>query len=211
MKADSLIFDLDGTLWDASASCVMAWNKALEEKGVKDFVITRQLAHSFAGKLLDDIFSEYFTFLPRDQYNEMATAYAEAEAFHMKNYGGDLYPDAKQELTALAKKYPLFIVSNCLAGYIENFIQQHGLESVFTGYECSGVTGKPKGENIAMVISRNQLKNTVYIGDTLGDFEAARQNNIPFIYAAHGFGKVDDHKYVVNNLKELEDILEKIY
>ncbi|MDB5023140.1 MAG: family hydrolase [Mucilaginibacter sp.] len=210
MKADSLIFDLDGTLWDASASCVMAWNKALEKKGIKDFRITEQLAFSFAGKLLDEIFTQYFTFLPPDQYNDMAMAYAEQEAFHMKNYGGHLYPNAKEELILLAKTYPLFIVSNCLAGYIENFLHQHGLESVFTDFECSGLTGKPKAENIAMIISRNQLESPVYIGDTLGDFEAAKQNRMPFIHAAYGFGKVSENKYKINNLKQLENVLKTI-
>lgn len=210
MKIDSLIFDLDGTLWDASASCVMAWNKALEKKGVKDFRVTNQMAFMFAGKLLDEIFSQYFPFLPPDQYNDMASAYAEEEAFHMKNYGGQLYLNTKEELISLVKTYPLFIVSNCLAGYIENFIQQHSLEQMFTDHECSGVTGKPKSENIAMIISRNQLYNPVYIGDTLGDFEAAKQNQIPFIHAAYGFGVVEDHDYAINNLTELESMLEKI-
>jgi phosphoglycolate phosphatase len=65
LKADGLIFDLDGTLWDASGSCVMAWNKTLENKGIKDFVITQQHAHSFAGKLLDDIFASILPFCPK--------------------------------------------------------------------------------------------------------------------------------------------------
>ena len=210
MKADGLIFDLDGTLWDASGSCVMAWNKTLENKGVKDFVITEQLAHSFAGKLLDDIFSQYFTFLPKEEYANMANAYAQEEQFHMKQYGGKLYPDMKDELHSFVKKYPLFIVSNCLAGYIENFLEQHDLGYLFTDHECSGATGKPKADNIGMIISRNQLKNPVYIGDTMGDFDAARKNEVPFIFSAYGFGKVDEARYIINHIKELEGVLEII-
>ena len=210
MKADSLVFDLDGTLWDASASCVMAWNRALDKKGIKDFRVTNDMAFKFAGKLLDDIFSRYFPFLAPDQYQDMASAYGEEEAFCMKNYGGQLYPGVKEQLQALGKKYPLFIVSNCLSGYIENFVQQHNLGSIFTDHECSGNTGKPKADNIALIISRNQLKNPVYIGDTNGDFEAARQNNIPFIHAAYGFGIVEGHDYVINSLNELEMTLDSI-
>jgi phosphoglycolate phosphatase len=210
LKADGLIFDLDGTLWDASASCAMAWNKALENKGVKDFVITQQLAHSFAGKQMDDIFSRYFTFLPVEQYNDMATAYAKEEKFHMKNFGGQLYPDVKEQLQLLSEKYPLFIVSNCLTGYIENFLDQHRLGNLFADYECIGVTGKPKAENIEMIISRNELRNAVYIGDTMGDFEAAKKNQLPFIYAEYGFGDVIDAPHVINNFAELEEVLKKI-
>ena len=207
MNIDGLIFDLDGTLWDASESCVRAWNSALKNKGVTDFAVTQQHAHAFAGKLLDDIFAQYFTFLPKEEYQNMADAYAGQEKIHMKEYGGKLYPEVRELLTELAEKYPLFIVSNCLSGYIENFLQQHLLEQLFTDYECSGNTGRPKAENIGMIIARNQLKNPVYVGDTMGDFEAAKKNGIPFIYAEYGFGRVDEAEYAINHIKELKGIL----
>lgn len=205
-----MIFDLDGTLWDASESCVRAWNKALQNKGVTDFVITQQHAHAFAGKLLDDIFAQYFTFLPTEEYQNMGNAYAEQEKFHMREYGGKLYPDVKELLTELNEKYPLFIVSNCLSGYIENFLQQHQLEHLFTDYECSGSTGRPKAENIGMIIDRNQLKNPVYVGDTAGDFEAAKKNDIPFIYAEYGFGEIEGQDYTARSFAGLPVILEEI-
>ena len=210
MKVDGLIFDLDGTLWDASESCVSAWNKALQNKGVTDFVITQQHAHAFAGKLLDDIFAQYFTFLPKEEYQDMANAYAEQEKFHMREYGGKLYPDVRELLTQLRKIYPLFIVSNCLSGYIENFLQQHQLEDLFADFECSGNTGRPKAENIGMIIDRNQLKNAIYVGDTMGDFEAAKKNDIPFIYAQYGFGKVEGHPHTANSASEIPIVLEGI-
>lgn len=210
MKADGLIFDLDGTLWDASESCVRAWNSALQNKGVIDFVVTQQHAHAFAGKLLDDIFAQYFLFLPKEEYQNMADAYAEQEKFHMREYGGKLYPDVRELLSELSEKYQLFIVSNCLSGYIENFLQQHQLEHLFTDYECSGNTGRPKAENIGMIIDRNQLKNPVYVGDTMGDFDAARKNDISFIYAEYGFGEVEGHDYAINNFRQIESILQAI-
>lgn len=210
MKVDGLIFDLDGTLWDASESCVRAWNCALHNKDVTDFVVTRQHAHAFAGKLLDDIFAQYFTFLPKDEYQNMANAYAEQEKIHMRELGGKLYPDVRELLGQLAEKYQLFIVSNCLSGYIENFLQQHQLEHLIADYECSGNTGKPKAENIGMIINRNDLHRPVYVGDTMGDFEAAKKNDIPFIYAEYGFGKVEGYNHTVNSIAGLPAILEKL-
>jgi phosphoglycolate phosphatase len=211
LKVDGLVFDLDGTLWDASESCVRAWNRVLQNKGVTDFVITQQHAHAFAGKLLDDIFVQYFTFLPKEEYQNMANAYAEQEKFHMREYGGKLYPEVRELLTDLAEKYPLFIVSNCLSGYIENFLQQHHLEHLFKDYECSGNTGRPKAENIGMIINRNQLKKPMYVGDTIGDFEAAKKNDIPFIYAEYGFGEVDEAKHTINHFRQIEGIIEALY
>jgi phosphoglycolate phosphatase len=140
----------------------------------------------------------------------MANAYAEQEHFHMKQYGGRLYPEMNGELHLLAKKYPLFIVSNCLAGYIENFLHQHDLGYLFTDHECSGATGKPKADNIGMIIRRNQLMTPVYIGDTMGDCDAAQKNRLPFIFAEYGFGKVDQAEYIISHIKELEGVLQII-
>jgi len=190
---------------------VRAWNSALQNKGVTDFVVTQQHAHAFAGKLLDDIFAQYFTVLPKEEYQNIANAYAEQEKIHMRAYGGKLYPDVRKLLTELSEKYSLFIVSNCLSGYIENFLEQHQLEHLFTDYECSGNTGKPKAENIGMIINRNQLKNPIYVGDTIGDFEAANKNEIPFIYAEYGFGEVEETSYTINHFRQIEDVIEAIH
>lgn len=40
IQTDGLIFDLDGTLWDASEACTVAWNLALTEAGVSSRVLT---------------------------------------------------------------------------------------------------------------------------------------------------------------------------
>ncbi|HVS92055.1 MAG TPA: HAD family hydrolase [Mucilaginibacter sp.] len=208
LKTGALIFDLDGTLWDASASCAMAWNKALEKAGINHFHITREMTYDFAGKLLDDIFSQYFTFLQPGEYAAMASAYAKQEAYHMKVFGGSIYPGVKAELKSLRKRYPLYIVSNCLAGYIENFLELHDLGSLFCDFECSGVTGKPKAENIKALMARNNLYDAVYIGDTAGDADAAQRNHIPFIYASYGFGKVLASDHIIHDFKELKMLLD---
>jgi phosphoglycolate phosphatase len=113
-------------------------------------------------------------------------------------------------LQRLAKEYRLYIVSNCLAGYIENFLQMYRLDALFTDHECSGFTGKPKGENIAMIIMRNELKSPLYIGDTPGDFAASAENRMPFIHAGYGFGKVPGAEWKVSGLGELGEVLRQI-
>ena len=62
-----------------------------------------------------------------------------------------------------------------------------------------------------MIVDRNQFKNPVYVGDTMGDFEAAKKNEIPFIYAEYGFGKVDSALYSINHFQQIQDTLETIY
>lgn len=60
-----------------------------------------------------------------------------------------------------------------------------------------------KGENIKLVVSRNNLKNPIYVGDTKGDMEASYYAGIPFVYASYGFGKVESFDYKINDISEL--------
>ena len=97
----------------------------------------------------------------------------------------------------------VYIVSNCLSGYIENFLNFHQLNHLFQDFECSGNTSQPKTYNIQQVIERNQLQNPIYIGDTHWDAEAADNNTIPFVYASYGFGIVDNPKFIVQSFDQL--------
>lgn len=123
--------------------------------------------------------------------------------------GGNLYAGVVDVLNRLQKEFPLFIVSNCQSGYIETFLKLSGLAHLFQDFECWGNTRKSKSENLAAVISRNSLKNSVYIGDAEGDRVAARSCKIPFYFASYGFGTVKDYDLVISSFPELADHLLK--
>lgn len=38
------------------------------------------------------------------------------------------------------------------------------------------------------VLRRNKLKSPLYVGDTQGDYEACLTAQVPFVWAAYGFG-----------------------
>ena len=60
------------------------------------------------------------------------------------------------------------------------------------------VCGKPKGENIKLIIERNAIQKCFYIGDTQGDYNATKIAGIPFLYAKYGFGSVDTEVPFIN-------------
>jgi len=64
-----------------------------------------------------------------------------------------------------------------------------------------------KGENIKLIIERNNLINPVYVGDTDGDLKASRFAGIPFIYAQYGFGEANEYDYMINSFEELLKLL----
>ncbi|HKP33078.1 MAG TPA: HAD family hydrolase [Chitinophagaceae bacterium] len=206
-NTDSIIFDLDGTLWDASAACVMAWNETFDQTGNQGQTLTEDFVRSVSGLRVEKIFSDYLSFIPKNKYEEVLETYKQKEIIFIEKYGGKLFPETKRVLTEMSAKYKLFVVSNCLKGYIESFISFHKLENIFTDFESAGNTGLPKSDNIKLIIKRNSLKNPVYVGDTEWDQEAAKAANIPFIHATYGFRTVEGAEFEIDSLSELEEIL----
>lgn len=201
-QIDSIIFDLDGTLWDASGTCAEAWNESFKQLG-NHHVVDQAFIRSVSGLRIEKVFDQYFNFIPSAKHSELLNIYKQQEQIFMKKSGGLLFPGVKDVLTKLANTQKLFVVSNCLTGYIENFIDFTGLKNIFIDFESSGNTGLPKSENIQLIISRNHLRNPVYVGDTLWDQEAAAAANIPFIYASYGFGKAANFQHKIQRFDEL--------
>lgn len=206
-NVDGLIFDLDGTLWDASPACVLAWNETFKQTGFQGQFVTADFIRSVSGLRVEKIFSDYLSFIPENKYNDVLESYKKSEIVFVEKFGGKLFPDVKEVLTELSSRYKLFVVSNCLEGYIESFISFHKLQNIFTDFESAGKTSLPKSENIKLIVQRNGLKNAVYIGDTEWDQQAANAANIPFIHATYGFRKVEDAVLKINSLSDLPNLL----
>ena len=85
------------------------------------------------------------------------------------------------------------------------------VEKYFKDYENSGRTGKPKGENIKLIIERNAIQKCFYIGDTQGDYNATKIAGIPFLYAKYGFGIVDAEVPFINSIEELPEKADSLF
>ena len=198
---DSIIFDLDGTLWDSSENVLMIWNQVI--KKYNENAISKEQLDSCMGLQIREIGQKLFPDLEADKQQKILKECHEIECPYLAEHGAILYENVEDVLTELANKYKLFIVSNCQSGYIEAFFQAHKLEKYFIDYEHPGRTGLSKGENIKLIIERNKLKNPIYVGDTQGDLNGARFAGIPFVYASYGFGNVSEYDYSIQSFSEL--------
>lgn len=204
-KIDSIIFDLDGTLWDSVDSVVKVWNEVLADVGFEPIMDYKKLSGCM-GMLIDQIIKELFPTATNEQAEMIMSECLKREQSMLSKLGGKLYPSVEDTLSVLFDKYKLFIVSNCQNGYIQAFFKAHGLKKYFVDYECAGRTGMCKGDNIKLIIERNRLQSAVYVGDTVLDYEAACHADIPFVFAEYGFGNCEKYDLKLERFSDLNGI-----
>ncbi len=207
MKYDGVLFDLDGTLWNATEAIAISWQLALQ--GAEDIPHPPTVAQleRVMGMTARQLMATLFPHISEERGAELFARCCEVENDYLLRHGGQLYPGVGELLENLRGETALAIVSNCNAEYAPCFLKAHDMEKYFDDWECSGRTGLSKGENIQLVIQRNHLESPVYVGDTLLDYEAAQAARVPFIHAAYGFGQVEGVLAIASPL-ELLTLLE---
>lgn len=205
-----ILFDLDGTLWDSSLEVTEAWNQCLREEGrAEQFTLADM--HRFMGRTLENIAAMMFPQEPESEQLRLIRLCTEKEHRYLKHHAPALYPGERAVLEELAERYALGIVSNSQDGYIQIYLQQCGFSSLFCDFECAGHTGKGKGENIRLTAQRQGFSECIYVGDTQGDCDAAREAGALFVHAAYGFGTVDSSDAVLQELQQLPPIAERLF
>ncbi len=204
-----IIFDLDGTLWNAAENIAHSWNIVLKDKENIDIQITPEILMGQMGKVMEDIADNLFPEVDVPLRYEILQECCSYEKQYLAVHGGTLYDGVEDVFEKLSKKYSLFVVSNCQQGYIETFLRYFNFEKYITDTENAGNTKLPKSENIKLVARRNQLDKVFYIGDTQGDMEATDKAGAEFIHAAYGFGKLDRERDSIQSIRELPLFIEK--
>ena len=202
MKTDGILFDLDGTLWDATCPVYDSWKEYLTGQGIP-FPHTREEVTACMGLPMDAFFARLYPDMPKARQDDLREKVLGYENQYIEKTGGILYPMLKETLEKLKEKAPLMIVSNCQKGYIEAFFKAHDTQQYFTDWECFGGTGLLKAENIALVVERNHLKAPVYVGDVQGDADASHKADVPIVWAAYGFGEIRDAEARIDAFEEL--------
>ncbi|MDN0044877.1 HAD family hydrolase [Mediterraneibacter glycyrrhizinilyticus] len=203
---DSIIFDVDGTIWDSTQSVADSWNKAIREHSDLDLTLDPVSLSRVFGKTMTEIADALFPALDTEARMKLLDACYAEENRYLEDHPGLLYDGVAGTIRNLSLRYPLYIVSNCQCGYIEVMLKTSGLAPYIKDHLCFGETLRPKGETIRMLMEKNSLKSPVYVGDTQGDADACKAAGIPFIFAEYGFGDVPDAATRIQRFSDLEKI-----
>ncbi|MBQ5749954.1 MAG: HAD hydrolase-like protein [Bacteroidaceae bacterium] len=186
-NTDALIFDMDGTLWDAIDTYAEIWNMAFEQEGVSRH-ITRNDLLSLIGTPIDDIMRH---FVPAERVEHLLKTIADLVVTELPRLGGKLYDGVQEGVAELAKHYRLFMLSNCDELELPIFVRYAGIEPYITDTLAYGNTRLRKAENMQLLAEKYHLQHPVYIGDTAGDCNEAHRAGVPFVWMSYGFGTTD--------------------
>ena len=208
MDYESLIFDIDGTLWDSRALVAEGYDIQLRAEGLAHLCVTAEDLKPLFGKVMTEIADVIFASIPLpERYALMERCMATENRYLHENQCKIGYPGVRETIAALAEKYRLFIVSNSQRGYPELCIRKLGLEDYITAHKCFGDTGTEKGQTIRRLMEEQKIQSAIYIGDTQGDLEAAEKAGIGFIFAAYGFGTPDHWDKKIGKFQDLLTVL----
>ncbi len=209
----AIIFDVDGTIWDACGVIAESWNEyaALYAPDVES-AATESLVRALCGQTMDRFAAVMFPKSEPKRGMEVTEGACRYEVdVYLKDHPGQPYPHLEEVLQILSETYPLYIVSNCQSGYIEVMLEGTGLGKYFEDIECYGNTMKQKHDNIRILMERNAIDDAIYLGDTQGDFEAASMAGVRFLHAAYGFGSVTEPTEAITDIRELPGAVEKLF
>lgn len=206
---ENLIFDIDGTLWDATEAITASWNEVVKRSELSCFVTLKEM-RSYMGLLLSEIGRRVFKGVPEEEIK----GYVEqclAEQAKRLGREGKIYPGVGSTLETLSQKYGVYIVSNCMGDYIGSLFERLGEAKKFVdGWLCAGDTGKDKAENLSLLQEKYGLKNCAYVGDTSMDEQACRKAGVPFIHAAYGFGTAESPAATIRDFPSVIRVAERL-
>lgn len=192
-------FDLDGTIFDSlngiynslEYACDKFNLKLISKKNFKEYIgppiksyIKSVITSSINDKLINQIISEFRIHHDKEGY---------------KYYS--IYPNMIDILSLLKKENHLIILTNKPFKITSRSIKYFKIEEFFKEVLCPDkssifLQGWTKGDiksksNYLKYIERNTTKKIkkYFVGDTISDYYATKENSFEFIYASYGYGK----------------------
>ena len=208
-RCESIICDLDGTLWSPLLLSVEAWRQSCIKHHFDPDLIKIERVASVYGMVFEEATEIMLPTLPPEVRMKILVDAGCIENSLIEKRLGTLFAGVPETLELLSRTKRLFLCSNCQSGYIDAFFRTYDVSRFFTATIASGDTGEYKTDNLKTLIKRYEISEAVFVGDTESDHHAARTNKIPFIYASYGFGNLTDFDASIATFGELPNLLDR--
>jgi|SaaInlStandDraft_3_1057020.scaffolds.fasta_scaffold51355_2 HAD superfamily hydrolase (TIGR01549 family) len=207
----NIIFDYDGTIADSVNIKTKAFAELYRSYGeeVEKNVVKYHLAHGGVSRFdkFKYFHKEFLNIdLNKDKVQQLAHSFSKLVIDKVVN--APYIEGAFEFISNNYKKYSLFISTATPTNEIIEILNRKNLIQYFKDIKGSPESKIDHAQQI--IAANNYLKNeTVFIGDSDSDREAASKNNIPFVAVLSGEDMTNE-KYQINDLKNLIHLLNTI-
>ncbi len=192
MAASTLLFDLDGTIWDS-----FPWYAQLLTNGASCADIVQRLR---SGCSIVSLHSEYG--VTKTQFRRICA------------FAGDLpalYPEVPATLEALRQRGTALAIVTSLPNWVELVLSRTGLDQYFRAVihagNCTARKPNPKPLHSALrILGRDAGPEVFYVGDRSDDARAAARAGISFAWASYGYG--EEPNYLTARLDTFAEVLD---
>ncbi len=202
----TIIFDIDGTIFDTKAGIIACINDVLKHYGKEP--IPENDTDKYIGPAIKDSLMKF------NEFSEIAATEATREyrEKYVAKYVSDSTP--YDGLISLLKEikdkgHKLCIATMKTRGQVEKLLDSFKISGLFDIVETAkDEGGYTKADMLNSINNRVADSEFLFVGDTNGDYKAALKADMPFIYAGYGYGEIPDYEGMkINGLQDLERYL----
>jgi len=199
-----IYFDWDGTLADSMELCMGEIALSLEWMGLPP------RSESELRKLNGPTIEEAGVLLgiPPERMEEHLQLRKDAQVAIFKEKQ-KLFSGVYEMLETLRKEADLVLVSNGYPEYIDRSVDLTDTRGLFAQIQPC-VEGLSKTQVLAMLLEKMKPTRCVMVGDRKGDLIAGRENGIPTIAAAYGYGTPEEWVLAdqkADSVRQLQELL----
>lgn len=202
----TVIFDIDGTLWHTGTSYVYAYHKLCDHYGVMERKSNDEIK-ACLGIKIDQVLRYLFPQV-EDQGKLAFQAMNYSIEYLMAHAGECCFDGVTELLRQVSGDYDVYLVSNCLKGYAQAFVQISDtadyIKAIYT------IEDGEKAENIKKIAKETDGK-LLFVGDSTDDYMALSDRYTQyFCYAKYGYKPCEQYEYAIEAPMELKAVLARI-
>jgi phosphoglycolate phosphatase len=210
---DAVVFDLDGTLIATDRFWVQAARvgarRAFDELRIDVELPSTADWMSLVGRPLDQGFVDLFPGLKPEQRRRVQAECVLEEHRLLERGAAALMPGAIELLRSLRERgLRLGVASNCSQAYLEHMLGPALLGPWIDAARCLDSPGvATKADMLAQILESLDTRSAMFVGDRLGDRDAAWANGMPYVQCAFGFStpaEKFESEARISDLAELE-------
>ncbi|MCO4851854.1 HAD hydrolase-like protein [Bacillus vallismortis] len=216
--AQSLIFDMDGTLFQTDQILELSLNDAfdfLRSLGKWDTVTPIQKYRAIMGVPLPEVWKILLPNHSNEIREKMDAYFLERLIANINQGKGALYPHVQEIFSYLRKHdYSIFIASNGLSDYLKAIVSFYQLDRWVTEtFSIQQIHSLNKGDLVNTILKKYGIQQAAVVGDRLSDINAAKDNGLLAIGCHFDFAQEEElaqADVVIHDLIELKTLLPEL-